>query len=194
MNRNPDSWWLWMVRAASTVSFAMIAIVFPPLTPALALLLYGAYVNLDGFALIGMHITSRNRRGWLLSAGVLAWITGVTILLSVSTEAGPLTYVLATLTVMRGSAELIAGLTHHRTWEGTLRLTGALSIVVFGLALGAHERLSLSVLVLCFALHATFSSFCQFGVGLEQSGHARRRHRRQQGRPGRHAPNRGLLV
>ena len=169
MNTNHGLWWLWILRSISTALFAMIAIAFPPLTSSLAVYLYGAYVNLDGFVLIGLNTNGSVRRPWLLIAGSAALMSGIAILLWPTTASVGLIYTLATLAVIRGTLEAVQPIVNERfQWERGLRIATAALILAFGFVLAAHEPLGLRFLVGAFALQACLTSVCQLGVGLEQ--------------------------
>ena len=169
MNANHGLWWLWILRSISTALFAMIAIAFPPLTSSLAVYLYGAYVNLDGFVLIGLNTNGSVRQPWLLIAGCVALLSGVAILLWPTTASVQLIYTLAALAVVRGAFEAVQPVVNERyQWERGLRIATAALIVAFGFVLAAHVPLGLHFLVGAFALQACLTSVCQLGVGLEQ--------------------------
>lgn len=175
MNMQQNGWWLWIIRAASTAIFALIAIVFPPLTSALAVHLYGAYVKLDGFMLIGLNAAGAGKRVWLFTAGVLALITGVTIVLWPLADTANLAFTLAVLGIARGALEAVSAfVSDARSWERVLRFACATTIISFSLMLSAHNAFGLALLVTGFALHATMAAVCQVGAGVEQRArHAR---------------------
>lgn len=180
MKHNYDLWWLWVLRSAATAIFAVVAVTFPPLTGALAIYLYGAYVKLDGFLLLGLNAESRTAGPYLMVAGVAALMSGLAILMWPASAPQSLLYTLAVLTIVRGVLEAIQAIRQRiQLWERGVRIIAAGLIVSFGLVLAAHEPLSRGVLVGAFALHAGFVSTCQFVIGLEQWS----RH------PGKHPPH-----
>jgi uncharacterized membrane protein HdeD (DUF308 family) len=190
MNTKHDLWWLWILRSAATATFAMIAVAFPPLTSSLAVYLYGGYIKLDGFLLIGLNTSSDVKRPWLLVAGVIAVGSGVAILLAPPSATHALLYVLAVLAIGRGVLEAkhaICDEQHIRNCA--LRIISGSMIAVYGLALAAHEALGLRSLIDAFALQALLTSACQFAVGVEQwSKHM------HETPPRDHAPYRGQTV
>ena len=172
MNTNRDLWWLWMLRAAATAAFAMIAVAFPPLTTSLAIYLYGGYVKLDGFVLIGLNANGTIKRPWLVLAGVLALVSGVAVLMWPTASSISLLYTLAALAIARGVMECVQTEVNDLSgWQRALRFAGSGLIITFGLVLGAHEPLSRAVLVTAFALHAFLLSCCHFAIGLELWSH-----------------------
>jgi uncharacterized membrane protein HdeD (DUF308 family) len=167
MKPNEDLWWLWILRAISTAIFAMIALAFPPLTSSLAVYLYGAYLKLDGFVLIGLNANSKVRSSWLLAAGVVAIASGIAILIWPAAEFTALLSTLAVLAVVRGALEAVPPLrTAYSNRERGLRLAVAGLILSFGLLLTVHEHLR--VLIGAFAVAASVSAICQLAIGLEQ--------------------------
>lgn len=168
MNTKHDLWWLWILRSAATATFAMIAVAFPPLTSSLAVYLYGGYVKLDGFLLIGLNTSSDVKRPWLLIAGIVAVGSGVAILLSPTSATHGLLYVLAALAIARGALEARHAICdEHQIRNCALRIFGGSLIAIFGLVLAAHELLGLSGLIDAFALQALLTSACQFAIGVE---------------------------
>ncbi len=189
-------WWLWILRSVSTATFALIAIAFPPLTSSLAVYLYGAYVKLDGFVLIGLNTNGNVRQPWLLIAGIFAIASGVTVLLWPLATSEPLIYTLAALAIARGALEAVPPILHDELrWERGLRIGVGGLIITFGLVLAAHEPLNLRLLIAAFALQASLTAVCQLAIGLDQrSGHVERpTPRRPRSARGR-APLSGLPV
>jgi uncharacterized membrane protein HdeD (DUF308 family) len=170
MNATHKLWWLWIMRSLVTAAFAMIAIAFPPLNTALAVYLYGAYVKLDGFLLIGLNTSEQSRS--LLIAGVFALGSGVAILLWPLAAPESLLYTLAALAIARGGLE---GFNSFRNTPGqrerTLRVGSATAITAGGVILAAHEPLALPVLIGGFAIQASLASVFQLAVGIEQWSH-----------------------
>ena len=170
MHAHPQRWWFWVLRAVATTLFAIIALMYPPFTSALAVHLYGAYVKLDGFVLIGMHVHDKRRRSWLLLAGLVALASGLTILVWPSSEASALAIALGAMAILRGALEAADAFTNQGSRrERTMRLFSAMLLVTFGLMLGAHSWIGLPRLVLGFALHATLAGLSQFTIAFEQA-------------------------
>jgi uncharacterized membrane protein HdeD (DUF308 family) len=169
VNTHHDLWWLWILRAISTAMFAMIAIAYPPLTSTLAVYLYGAYVKLDGFVLIGLNTNGNVRQPWLLVAGIVAIASGVTILMWPFAGSDALVLTLATLAIARGALEAVPPILDGRLmWERRLRIVVATLIVAFGFVLVAHEPLNLRIMIGAFALFASLTSVSQLAIGFAQ--------------------------
>jgi uncharacterized membrane protein HdeD (DUF308 family) len=174
MHAHPQRWWFWALRAVATTLFAIIAIAYPPFTSALAVHLYGAYVKLDGFVLIGMNVHSNGQRSWLLLAGLVALASGLTILVWPASDASALAIALGGLAILRGALEAAdAFINQGSRRERRLRVFSAMLLVTFGLMLGVHSWLGLPRLVLGFALHATLAGLSQFAIAFEQARDAR---------------------
>lgn len=168
MDLHLHSSWLWMIRAVSTGLFAVIAIAFPPLTSTLAVHLYGAYVNFDGFALIGCNASGHDKRGGMLIAGLLAVASGLAILMWPTSHETMLILTLAVLAVGRGLVEGLSALARTvPAPERQIRLANAVLIMLYGFILTAHEPLKLPTLVTAFAAYAVICAICQFSVGVK---------------------------
>jgi len=170
MNVTDKLLWLWIMRSLVTAAFAMIAIAFPPLNTALAVYLYGAYVKLDGFLLIGLNTSEQSRA--LLIAGVFAVVSGVAILLWPIAAPESLLYTLAALAIARGGLEAFNSFRKTSGQrERRLRVGSATAITTGGVILASHEPLALAVLIGGFAIQASIASVFQLAVGIEQWSH-----------------------
>jgi uncharacterized membrane protein HdeD (DUF308 family) len=193
MHPHTQRWLFWFIRAATTGLFAGIAIVFPPLNAALAIHLYGAYVKLDGFLLIGLNASMDEERPWLLWAAVVAVLSGVAILVWPVSSPVLLFFTLAGLSIVRGAFELLSALA-SKTPQRSLRVLNAGLIMLLGVMLAAHGPLVLSEMVTGFAIYASLSAIGQLAIGFEQRAQDASRRPRLPGSPGSRASAHSLRV
>src|SRR5438034_9772949 len=73
-------WWVPVLRGVAAIVFGVIAFVYPGLTVAVLVLLFGAWVLVDGvFRIVGAigHRASDPDWGWQLIIGILGIIVGL---------------------------------------------------------------------------------------------------------------------
>jgi uncharacterized membrane protein HdeD (DUF308 family) len=132
-------WWLVALRGALAILFGILAFIWPGLTVAVLVLLFGAYALVDGLFAIGGTISAmRNHRRWwpLLVEAVLGIGIGVATFLWPGVTALALLYLIAAWAIATGVFEIIAAIELRKAISGEwfLILAGVLS-VVFGLLL-----------------------------------------------------------
>jgi uncharacterized membrane protein HdeD (DUF308 family) len=134
------AWWIMAVRGLAAVIFGVVALIWPEITLLALVLVFGAYVFVDGvFALIaavrGRELAGGSR-GWLVLEGLLGVGAGIVAVLWPDITALALLWVIAFWAVLTGVLEIFAAVRLRRVLnnEWMLVVAGALSIV-FGLIL-----------------------------------------------------------
>lgn len=133
------NWWLLLIRGIAAILFGIAAFVWPGLTVAILVLLFGAYVLVDGIFGIVDSIRYRDRIGnwwlWLLE-GILGVIVGVLTLFMPGVTALILLMFIAAWAIVGGVLRIIAAIQLRKEIEGEwlLGLGGVLSIL-FGVLL-----------------------------------------------------------
>jgi uncharacterized membrane protein HdeD (DUF308 family) len=128
------NWWALAIRGAVAIVFGLLAFIWPGLTIAVLVSLFGAFIFIDGVLAVVAAVQSRSEqsRWWALLlegiagivAGLLTWLwPGITLLL--------LVYFAAAWALVTGLMELIAAFRLRAEIEGEWRLAlaRALSIV-----------------------------------------------------------------
>lgn len=132
-------WWLLALRGVAAVIFGVLAFVWPQLTLGVLVILFGAYVFVDGVANLITGISDRNvnERWWLmLLEGVVGIAAGVLTFVYPGITAVVLLYVIAFWAVLTGVLEIAAAVRLREEIEGewALGLSGIVSVLL-GLAL-----------------------------------------------------------
>lgn len=151
-----ENWWALLIRGIAAVLFAILAFVWPGLTVAALVLLWGAYAIVDGiFAIVW---GARSRWWSLLLLGILGVAAGLTALFMPGMTALILLMFIAAWAVVRGILEIAAAIRLRReiTGEWLLILSGLLS-VAFGILLMLFPGAGAIAVVWLIALWALVS-------------------------------------
>jgi len=127
-------WWVPVLRGIAAIVFGVIALVYPGLTVAVLVLLFGAWVLVDGvFRIVGAigHRASDPDWGWQLVIGILGIIIGFLTFHAPAITALVLVIYIAAWALMIGATEIAVAFKLRREIKGEwfLILMGLLSIV-----------------------------------------------------------------
>ena len=133
------NWWLLLLRGIAAIVFGIAAFAWPGLTIAVLVMVFGAYVLVDGVLGIVDSIRYRERLTnwwlWLLD-GILGVIVGLLTLLMPGVTAVVLVIFIAAWSIIGGILRIVAAINLRKEIEGEwyLALGGAVS-VLFGVLL-----------------------------------------------------------
>lgn len=133
------NWWMIALRGVFAILFGFAALVVPGLTLTALVLLFGAYVLVDGVISIGTALTHRaSYDNWwmMLLEGVIGIFAGIATFAWPGITALVLLYIIAFWALITGGFEIAAAIQLRREMdnEWLLGLAGALSIL-FGVVL-----------------------------------------------------------
>jgi uncharacterized membrane protein HdeD (DUF308 family) len=129
------NWWAIVLRGIFAVLFGLGTFLWPGITLAVLVLLYGGYLFVDGILAI-LWALARRREGsfsWeVFLAGLASLAAGVVTLLWPGVTALALLYLIAVWAIVRGIFEILAAFHLRRELrnEWLLALNGALSILL----------------------------------------------------------------
>lgn len=126
-------WWTLLLRGMVAILFGVLTFVWPHVTLAVLILLFGAYALVDGIAAIIMGISQHGERErwWAtLIGGVISAGAGVVTFLRPGITAIALLSIIAFWAIARGIFEIVAAIRLRHAIEGEwlMALGGALSI------------------------------------------------------------------
>jgi uncharacterized membrane protein HdeD (DUF308 family) len=133
------NWWVLALRGLAAIVFGVLAFLWPSITLFVLVLLFGAYMFVDGiFAIVAaVRAAGREARWWLLLIeGVLGVLAGLVAAFWPGLTALALLYFIAAWAIVSGILEVIGAIRLRQEIEGewALGLSGALS-VLFGILL-----------------------------------------------------------
>jgi uncharacterized membrane protein HdeD (DUF308 family) len=127
-------WWVPVLRGVVAIIFGIMAFVYPGLTVAVLVLLFGTWVLVDGiFRIIGAigHRASDPDWGWQLVIGILGIIIGFLTFHAPAITALALVIYIAAWALMIGATEIVVAIRLRREIRGEwfLILMGIVSIM-----------------------------------------------------------------
>lgn len=130
-------WWAIALRGVFAVLFGISAFVWPGLTLAVLVLLFGTYALLDGiFTIAGAVVQARNRMTWWpsLLEGIAGIVLGVLTILWPGITGLVLLYFIAAWAIITGVLEIAAAFRLRKLIQGELFLgLSGLASIIFGL-------------------------------------------------------------
>lgn len=129
-----QNWWMLALRGAIALLFGILAIIWPGVTLAILVALFGAYVLVDGVFTIGMAVRHRDQRNWwiLLLEGIAGVGVGFLTFFWPAITALVLVYLIAIWAGVTGVFEILAAI-HLRkeiSNEWLLGLSGVASVLL----------------------------------------------------------------
>jgi uncharacterized membrane protein HdeD (DUF308 family) len=130
-------WWVFGIRGIAAIAFGILAFIWPERTLAVLVLLFGAYVLVDGVALLVALVRGdpvARRHGWAVAImGVLGIVAGVATFMWPGLTALSLLYVVAFWAIATGVFQVIAAIALRRELEGEFWMAlGGVATIVFG--------------------------------------------------------------
>jgi uncharacterized membrane protein HdeD (DUF308 family) len=146
-----QNWWAILLRGVCAVLFGLGAFVWPGVTLAVLVLLYGAYALVDGVLAVAWALIGRRPGAFpwgVLLAGLGGIAIGVLTFLWPGLTALALLYLIAAWALVRGVFEIIAAFHLRREIEHEwfLGLSGLLSVVLGVLLVAAPGAGALALL------------------------------------------------
>jgi uncharacterized membrane protein HdeD (DUF308 family) len=168
------NWWVVTLRGVAGVLFGLLAFFWPGITLASLVLLFGAYIFVDGVFTIAAAVRSageNERWGMLLFEGVLGVIGGILTFILPIVTALALLYVVAGWSIVTGILGIATAVRLRRVIEGEwlLGLSGALS-VIFGVLLVIRPAAGAVALVWMIGSYAFVFGALMIGLGFRLRG------------------------
>jgi uncharacterized membrane protein HdeD (DUF308 family) len=127
-------WWVFAIRGVAAIVFGILAFVWPETTLTVLVILFGAYVLVDGIALLvalARGDTLARRHAWSVGImGVLGIVAGVITFIAPSVTALSLLYIVAFWSIAMGTFQFIGAIALRRELDGEfwMALGGVVSI------------------------------------------------------------------
>lgn len=164
------SWWAMVLRGIAAIAFGVLAFVWPGITVAALIFLWGAYALVDGAFSIAAGIRSHGeyKRWWfLLLEGVLSIAAGIVAFVMPGITALILLILIAAWAIVTGVFEIAAAIQLRKEIKGEwlLGLAGAAS-VLFGVAMFLNPAAGALAVVWLIGVYAIFFGVLLVALGL----------------------------
>jgi len=126
-------WWVYLLRGAIAVLFGIVAILWPDVTVTALVILFGAYVLVDGVLEIFHGATSRHDRWWAdILIGLAGILVGIWAMLFPDLTAIGLMYFIAAWWLFTGAMQVVFAIRLREVLrnEWMLILSGLLSVIL----------------------------------------------------------------
>lgn len=157
------SWWVLLLRGAAAIVFGVLTWMQPAASAAALVLIFGAYVFVDGVLGVYSAIKSRNesRHWWMvLLWGLTGVVFGVLTVINPAITALVLTIYIGVWALITGVVEIVAALRLRKEIEGEwLLVLGGLISVLFGAFVLAQPGAGMMAMLWVIATYAVI-----FGV------------------------------
>jgi uncharacterized membrane protein HdeD (DUF308 family) len=168
---------MFLFRGVVAILFGILALVWPGLTLAVLVYLFGFFALISGIAVVAAALRNREMHGWgaLLFEGILGILAGVVALIWPGITALAFLYLLAAWAIITGILQFIAPLAFPMSvGRGILTaLSGVLSIV-FGVLIAARPSSGLLTVVWLIGIYAIVVGILQIAAYFESRSVASR--------------------
>jgi uncharacterized membrane protein HdeD (DUF308 family) len=168
------NWWVLVLRGVCAVLFGVMTFLWPAISIAVLVLMWGAYAFADGIlSIVGSFKRSRASGfpWWLFVTGVVGVAAGILALVSPSMTALALLTLIAAFSIVRGVMEIAAAirLRHEIEHEWLLVAAGIMS-VVFGVLIAIFPGAGALAVVLWIGTIAVAIGILEIVVGIRLRG------------------------
>jgi uncharacterized membrane protein HdeD (DUF308 family) len=164
------NWWLFVLRGVAALLFGILTLVWPDITVAALVILFGAYAIVEGLASLmsaARHRDDRAHRGLHVLEGLLALAAGILTFIWPDVTALGLILLIGIWAVMSGIAEIVAAIQLRRVIEGEwlLALAGVLSVLA-GIVILVRPGAGALGIALVIGVYAVVFGVSLIGLGL----------------------------
>ena len=168
-------WWVFLVRGIAAIVFGVLALVWPGPTLMVLVIMFGAYVFVDGITMLVALIRGdplARRHAWAVGIlGVLGIVAGIATFMWPDATAMTLLYVVAFWAIAMGVFQMLAAIALRREIDGEFWMAlGGLFSVVFGGYLIAFPGAGLLSLVWLVGLWAIAFGASSIGLAFRLRG------------------------
>ncbi len=168
-------WWVFAIRGIAAIAFGILAFIWPETTLTVLVFLFGAYVLVDGIALLAALVRGdavARRHAWAVGVtGVLGIVAGVVTFAWPGLTALSMLYLVAVWAIATGTFQLIAAIALRRELDGEFWMAlGGLTSIVFGVLLVAFPGAGLTSLVWLVGLWALVFGASSLGLAYRLHG------------------------
>jgi uncharacterized membrane protein HdeD (DUF308 family) len=150
-----DNWWIFAVRGALAIIFAILAMINPVAALLAIVLLFGAWALIDGITALALSLSSYRRSWQLVIVGLIGIAAGAVTFVWPSLTAVGLYAAVAGWSIIRGVLEIALAIELRKVIEGEFWLIfGGIVSILFGVLMIALPLAGLLVLAWLIAVYA----------------------------------------
>jgi uncharacterized membrane protein HdeD (DUF308 family) len=144
-------WQDMLLRGAVAVIFGLLALLWPGITLAVFVLLFGAFAFVDGILLVLQSVTTRRREDYWwarLLHGLVSIAAGIAVFVWPGITLLVLAYIIAAYAIVTGILEIIGAIELRKTIKGELlMLVGGILLIAVGILLILRPGIGVIALV-----------------------------------------------
>jgi uncharacterized membrane protein HdeD (DUF308 family) len=168
------NWWVLVLRGACAVIFGVMTFIWPAISIAVLVLMWGAYAFADGILSIAGSFRRRDAAGfpwWLFITGIAGVAAGVFTLVNPRMTGLALLLLIAAFSILRGIMQIAAAirLRHEIEHEWLLVVAGVM-LVAFGVLVAIFPGVGALAVVLWIAVIAVAIGVLEITAGLRLKG------------------------
>jgi uncharacterized membrane protein HdeD (DUF308 family) len=168
-------WWVFAIRGVAAIIFGILAFAWPEMTLAVLVILFGAYVLVDGVALLvalAQGDRLARRHPWAVGImGALGIVAGIATFLWPAVTAMSMLYIVAIWAVATGLMQVLTAIALRKEIDGEFWMVlGGIASIVFGGLLIAFPGEGLISLVWLVGLWAVVFGVSSLGVARRLHG------------------------
>ena len=148
---------MFLFRGLAALAFGIIALVWPKLTLAVLVLLFGIFAIVSGITAVVASLHNRGEHGWgmLLLEGIVGILVGVVALVWPGITALAFLFLLAAWAIITGILEIIAPLSFPMSvGRGVVTLLVGVASIVFGVLIATRPASGLLAVVWLIGIYA----------------------------------------
>jgi uncharacterized membrane protein HdeD (DUF308 family) len=157
------NWWLLLLRGLASVAFGVMAFSWPKLTLLTLVVLFAAFVVVDGVFAVAAAVMGKQERGarwWLAVVGLISIGTGIAAYLMPGVTALTFALIIGAWSIATGIFQIIGAIRLRKEIEGEWLLVACgLGNVVFGLLVMLWPGLGLLTMIYLIGFYAIFYGF-----------------------------------
>ena len=170
------NWWVLVLRGVCAVLFGVMTFVWPAISIAVLVLMWGAYAFADGILSIFGSFKRGREAGfpwWLLLTGVVGVAAGVLTFINPAMTGLALLMLIAAFSIVRGVMQIAAAirLRHEIEHEWLLAIAGVM-LVVFGVLVAIFPGAGALAVVTWIGVIAVAIGVLEITVGIRVKGAA----------------------
>jgi uncharacterized membrane protein HdeD (DUF308 family) len=168
-------WWVFAIRGIAAIAFGVLAFMWPAATIAVLVFLFGAYVLVDGVALLVALVRGEplaRRHAWAVGImGVLGIVAGIGTFVWPGLTALSLLYIVAVWAIAMGAFQVVAAVALRRELDGEVWMAlGGVASIVFGVLLIVFPSAGLLSLVWLVGIWSVVFGVSSLGLAYRLHG------------------------